>query len=373
MFRNSGTEMRVLILAPIGRDAQLLAGTLTGMAIDTAIAADAGALLKMLPDGLGAAITAEEALMGGAIQELAGWVAQQPPWSDPPFIVLTSSGRPTRESHRRAEELQALGNLTLIERPVRPETVQSSVRAALRARIKQYEIRSRQEALLRANADLEQFAHCASHDLREPLRSIGIYSELLSRDYEGRIDKRGGEFLGLIQSAAKRMDTLLSDLLAYAHASSYAADKVGEIQAKKPLEAALENLGGAIRESGAEIAVGDMPVVRVHESHLSQIFQNLIGNAIKYRKQADRLRIDLFARRAGGYWIFSIADNGIGIPPAHKETIFGIFKRLHTTEKYPGTGMGLAICQRIIERYGGRIWVESEQGQGSNFLFTLPE
>jgi signal transduction histidine kinase len=373
MFRRSGKEMRVLILAPIGRDSRLLAGTLEGMGIDTTIAPDVQTLLNTLPEGIGSAIIAEEALEQGSVQKLAEWVEAQPPWSDTPFLVLTSSGRPTRESHERAQELQALGNLTLIERPARPETVQSSVRAALRARMRQYEIRSRQEALLRANSDLEQFAHSASHDLREPLRSIGVYSELLSRDYAGSLDRRGGEFLGLIRSAAKRMDTLLNDLLSYAHASSFTAETVGQVQAARPLEAALENLGGAIRESEALITVGNMPEVRMHESHLSQIFQNLLGNAIKYRKEDDRPRVDLFATRAEGYWIFSIADNGIGIPSAYKESIFGIFKRLHTSGKYPGTGMGLAICQRIVERYGGRIWVESEPGKGSQFSFSVPE
>jgi signal transduction histidine kinase len=372
MFRRSGTEMRVIILAPIGRDARLLAGTLAALEIETSIAPDSKGLLDMLPEGVGSAIIAEEALTRESIQALAGWLESQPPWSDAPFIVLTSSGRPTRESHHRAQELQAIGNFTLIERPVRPETVQSSVRAALRARMRQYEIRSRQEALLRANADLEQFAHSASHDLREPLRSIGVYSELLSRNYRGLLDQKGIEFLGFIQSAAKRMDTLLSDLLSYAHASSFAEETCEPVQATRPLEAALSNLAGAIQESDAQITIGEMPVVRMHESHLSQVFQNLIGNAIKYRKEHDRLLIELSASRAGGHWIFSIADNGIGVPSAYKETIFGIFKRLHTNSKYSGTGMGLAICQRIVERYRGRIWVESEPGQGSKFFFTIP-
>ena len=364
--------MRVLILAPIGRDARLLAGTLAGLRIESAIAPDIEALLKMLPEGIGAAIIAEEALARKPIRELAAWVGSQPPWSDAPFIVLTSGGRPTRESHDRAEELQALGNFTLIERPVRPETVLSTVRTALRARMRQYEVRSRQEALLRANADLEQFAYSASHDLREPLRSIGIYSELLGRDYASVLDAKGREFLGLVQSAAKRMDVLLTDLLEYAHVSSFAKETFEQVPTAKPLEAALKNLGGAIQESDAQIVVGEMPAVRMHESHLSQLFQNLIGNAIKYRKEGERLLIQLSARRAEGYWIFTIADNGIGIPPAYKDTIFGIFKRLHSNGRYPGTGMGLAICQRIVERYGGRIWVESEEGQGARFFFTIP-
>jgi light-regulated signal transduction histidine kinase (bacteriophytochrome) len=255
---------------------------------------------------------------------------------------------------------------------MRPETVQSSVRSALRARTRQYEIRSRQQALIQANADLEQFAHSASHDLREPLRSIGIYSDLLARSYGPSFDEKGREFLGFIQSGAKRMDALLGDLLSYAHASSISDDAVEPVQAVRPLEAALESLSGAIRESNAQISVGEMPVVRMHESHLSQIFQNLIGNAIKYRKKNEPLLIEVSARKADCHWMFGITDNGIGIPPAYKETIFGIFKRLHTNSECSGTGMGLAICQRIVERYQGRIWVESEPGQGSTFLFSVP-
>jgi signal transduction histidine kinase len=371
MFRRSALEMRVLVLAPIGRDAALLAATLAALQIETAISNNTTTLLRLLEEGAGSAIITEEALMPDLIHGLAKWLNVQPPWSDTPFIVLTSGGRTTPESHRRAQELQKLGNFTLLERPVRPETVQSSIRAALRARMRQYEIRSRQEALLQANADLEQFAYSASHDLKEPIRTISIYSELLAKSYGTLLEDRGREFLAYIQSGAKRMDALLSDLLSYAHASSISEGAVEPVQAVRPLEAALESLAGAIRESDAQILVGEMPVVRMHESHLSQIFQNLIGNAIKYRKANERLVIEVSARRADSLWIFRIADNGIGVPLAYKETIFGIFKRLHTNSEYSGTGMGLAICKRIIERYGGRIWVESEPEHGSSFLFTI--
>src|SRR6185437_3949775 len=256
MFRRSVLEMRVLILAPIGRDAGLLAGTLAALQIETAISTDAS-LLQLLTEGAGSAIIAEEALTPDLLQAVSHWLNSQPAWSDLPFIVLTSSGRPTHENQRRAQEFQALGNLTLIERPVRPETIQSSVRAALRARMRQYEIHARQEALTQAVADLEQFAHSASHDLKEPLRSIAIYSDLLARSYGSLLDEDGRKFLTFIQSATNRMRELLDDLLAYAGASSISEAAVEPVQAARPLEAALDSLAGAIHESNAEISVGE--------------------------------------------------------------------------------------------------------------------
>lgn len=371
MYRRSPIEMRAIILAPIGRDAQLLAATLSSLQVDTEVAADAGMLLAKLGEGAGVAIVAEEALSPDHLKSLAVWLASQPPWSDMPFLILTYSGRPTPESERRAHDLETLGNVTLMERPVRPETVQSAVRAALRARLRQYEVRSRQEALLRANADLEQFAYSASHDLREPIRSIAVYCELLQKHYDGVLDQRGRDFVSLVRSGASRMEALLADLLSYAQASNIPDEAPEPIDAGKPLESALESLAGAIHESGAEITFGEMPAVRMRPAHLEQLFQNLVGNAIKYRRE-EPLQIRLLARREGGHWLFSVADNGIGIAPEYRESIFGIFKRLHTNRRCSGTGMGLAICQRIVERYHGRIWVESELERGSRFHFTIP-
>jgi signal transduction histidine kinase len=373
MFRRSASEMRAAILAPIGRDGILLASSLSGLQVDTAIAADAEALIRLLSEGAGCAIVAEEALTPAALEALKVWLTEQPPWSDMPFVALTFSGRATRQSHKRADELQALGNVTFVERPVRPDTVLSSVRSALRARMRQYEIRSRQEALIQANADLEQFAHSASHDLREPLRNIGIYSELLVRNYAGVLDSKGLEFLNLIRSGARRMDVLLDDLLSYAHASSISEGAVEPVDAMGPLQWALDDLTGAIQQSGAKITIGQMPVVKIRASHLSQVFQNLIANAIKYRKADEQVQIHLSASRANAAWVFTIGDNGIGVPAAYQETIFGIFKRLHSNSEYSGTGIGLAICKRIVERYRGRIWVESELGRGANFFFSIPD
>ncbi|HEY6343874.1 MAG TPA: ATP-binding protein [Bryobacteraceae bacterium] len=372
MFRRGAGEMRVLILAPVGRDATLLAQTVEALSVEPAIVPDAASLLKELPLGVGASILADEAIPPHHIHELTSWLSAEPPWSDPPFIILTPAGQTQAYSHRRSQEFSTLGNFTLTERPVRPESLQSAVRAALRGRMKQYEVRSRQEALLRANADLEQFAHSASHDLKEPLRNIRIFSELVLKEYGSTLGARGADFLHLVGSSALRMDNLLADLLAYTEASSIPDELPEPVQARDALDAALGNLAAAIQETQARIIADDLPPVRMRGSHLQQVFQNLVGNALKYRRESCRPCISLSSSRIGQFWLFSIADNGIGIAPEYREKIFGIFQRLHTNGQYSGTGMGLAICQRIVERYRGRIWVESEPGHGSTFLFTIP-
>lgn len=168
------------------------------------------------------------------------------------------------------------------------------------------------------------------------------------------------------------MDALIGDLLAYTQMASAHDEEIPHTPAAKSLEGALANLAQAIIESGAKVEYDGLPTVRIREIHMQQLFQNLIGNAIKYRRE-EPLCVLVSSRKLNGHWLFSVRDNGIGIRPEYKETIFGIFKRLHTNERYSGTGMGLAICQRIVERYRGRIWVESELGKGSTFFFTVPE
>jgi PAS domain S-box-containing protein len=228
-----------------------------------------------------------------------------------------------------------------------------------------------EQDLVRANRDLEQFAYSASHDLREPLRTVKIFSELLLGTSLEKLDPEARQFLHFICSAAARMDTLVHDLLAYVQAGT--TETAGALQdAGAALNAALANLSGAIAESGAAVSTGALPLLPVHAAHLQQLFQNIIGYAIKFRRPAVLLAIRVSAERQNGCWRFSVADNGIGIDPEFQERIFGLFKRLHVREKYEGTGIGLALCQRIVESYRGRIWVESEAGQGSTFHFTLP-
>src|SRR5579871_3972345 len=225
--------------------------------------------------------------------------------------------------------------------------------------------------LQRANRDLEQFAFSASHDLQEPLRSVKVYSELLANRYANRLDDDANEFITYLRNGATRMETLLHDLLAYTQAAKL--ERTADItDARQALDAALSNLSSAISETGGVVTSEPLPSVPMDATHLQQLFQNLIGNAIKYRSPERQPVVHVAAERQGEDWVFAVTDNGIGIDPAYKETIFGLFKRLHTVDEYSGTGIGLALCQRIVDRYLGRIWVESEPGRGSTFRFTLP-
>jgi PAS domain S-box-containing protein len=228
-----------------------------------------------------------------------------------------------------------------------------------------------QDDLRRANYDLEQFAFSASHDLQEPLRSIKIYSELLARRHADLINEDAKTFLTFVQQGATRMEMLVRDLLSYTRVSAL-EDTDETVDANEALQAALANLAGAISETGATITADSLPTVSVHAMHLQQVFQNIIGNAIKYRSPDRLAEVHVAAKRQNAFWSFAVSDNGIGIDPQYKENIFGLFKRLHTSDDYSGTGIGLAICRRVLERYGGRIWVDSEPGQGSTFRFTLP-
>jgi PAS domain S-box-containing protein len=228
-----------------------------------------------------------------------------------------------------------------------------------------------QDSLTESNTALEQFAYVASHDLQEPLRTMGAYAQLLTQKYRGKLDAEADQFLAFIVGAANRMSTLVRDLLAYARLTTE-VERPSSIALDEDLEAALTHLKQAIDESGARVTHDPMPTLPVDRGQMVRLFQNLIGNAVKYR-QADRSpKIHISAEPQATEWIISIRDNGIGFDPKHAATIFAPFKRLHTAEEYPGTGVGLAICKRIVQAQGGRIWAESLPGEGTTFFFTLP-
>ncbi|RMH76350.1 MAG: PAS domain S-box protein [Cyanobacteria bacterium J007] len=240
--------------------------------------------------------------------------------------------------------------------------------ALYQAQLLAHEIRQRQE-LTRSNSELEQFAYIASHDLQEPLRTIASFTQLLARRYHDRLDAKAERYINHIVDGSLRMQTLIEDLLQYSRVRTR-AKPFEEIETDKVLEIALANLQSAIESNEATISVSALPVVKGDRAQLVQLFQNLIGNAIKYRRQ-DPPEIAIDAKREGDRYRFCIEDNGIGIDPKHRDRIFQIFQRLHTIQEYPGTGIGLAVCQKIVQRHGGCIWVESELGRGSKFYFTL--
>jgi len=221
----------------------------------------------------------------------------------------------------------------------------------------------------RSNADLQQFAYVASHDLQEPLRMVSSYTQLLARRYKGRLDADADEFIAFAVDGANRMQRLIQDLLAYSRVST-GGQQFEPTSVGIALNHALGNLVSAVKESGALITHDPLPAVMGDEKQLVQLFQNLLSNALKFSGEQPP-RIHISAKPSAAGWLFSIHDNGIGIDPQYADRIFVIFQRLHTRAEYPGTGIGLAICKKIVERHGGRIWVESEPGKGATFYFTL--
>jgi PAS domain S-box-containing protein len=234
----------------------------------------------------------------------------------------------------------------------------------------EHELMKKTEELARSNHDLEQFAYVASHDLQEPLRAVAGPLQLLQRRYQGQLDARADEFIAHAVDGAARMQKLIDDLLAYSRVGR-AGTALELTECGAALDQALKSLSVVLQESGAKVNRGELPTVLAIPTQLTLLFQNLVGNALKFRYEDRPVEIDIGAQRQGDDWVISVKDNGIGIDPQYFERIFLIFQRLHSRAEYPGTGLGLALCKRIVEQHGGRIWVESTPGSGTTFFFTL--
>jgi light-regulated signal transduction histidine kinase (bacteriophytochrome) len=228
-----------------------------------------------------------------------------------------------------------------------------------------------EEDLKRSNESLEQFAYVASHDLQEPLRVMSNFSQLLEKRYKDKLDQDAKDFIAFIVDAAARMQALINDLLAYSRVGRLETD-LEVIDANEIFNKTVNSLSLAINETGAAVTSDTLPVVMAHEVSLFQLFSNLIGNALKFHSQ-EAPRIHLSSKETEQEWIFSVKDNGIGLDPQYADRIFQIFQRLHRKGEYKGTGIGLSICKKIVTNLGGRIWVESQAGQGCTFYFTIPK
>jgi signal transduction histidine kinase len=226
------------------------------------------------------------------------------------------------------------------------------------------------DELARSNADLEQFAYVASHDLQEPLRMVTAYTQLLSERYRGKLDDNADKYIGYASEGAQRMQVLIQDLLAFSRVGRNGVAS-GTVDCNAVMIDVLQTLATAIQESRAVVTYGELPTVWAERTQMTQVFQNLVGNAIKFRGKEPPV-ISVQAERTSQCWQFSVSDNGIGVAPEYAENIFVVFQRLHARTEYPGNGIGLAICKKVVERNGGKIWVESQPGSGCSFKFTLP-
>ena len=262
-------------------------------------------------------------------------------------VVITSAIRDISERKKTEEQIRQL-NAHLEER-----------------------VLERTDALMRSNEELQQFAYVASHDLQEPLRTVSIYAQLLAKRYHGRLQGDADQFINFIVEAADRMEKLIHDLLDFSRVEGRGADFFVRMSCDDALDDAIRNLESLIEESGAIITSDGLPSITGDPVQMTRLFQNLLVNSIKYRS-AEVPRIHVAAEGSGSDWLFSVRDNGIGIEPQYAEKVFGIFKCLEPRDKRSGSGMGLAICRKIVNRHEGRIWVESALGKGATFFFALP-
>jgi PAS domain S-box-containing protein len=316
----------------------------------------------LLPEEAGGVKTAFDRLVAGDFSH-----SYQNHW-------ITKSGERRLISWSNTAMVDAEGKVKFVIGTGIDITETNRAQAALRRLNDELETRVRQrtEELARSNAELEQFAYVASHDLQEPLRMVASYVQLLEKRYKNQLDEKALQYIGFAADGAQRMQRLITDLLEYSRVRTHGSP-LEPTDCNEVLGQVLANLRLAIEEQQAKVTHDPLPMVPADHTQLAQIFQNLIQNGLKFHRSDEPSRIHVGAEHRNGEWLFSVRDNGIGIEPQHFDRIFVIFQRLHPRREYPGTGIGLSLVKRIVERHGGRIWVESEPGRGTTFYFTVPE
>lgn len=381
-------EERLLLFAPTGSDSADARALLTRAGFAVTECGDVAEMCGELTRGAAALLIAEESLSRHGLPSFVECVKAQPPWSDLPIILLTGRGHLTSDTDRLFELFEDRGNITLLERPFRINTLLSTLRAALRSRYRQYEVRDLLEEVQRSNSELEarvaertaqlnssvksleSLSHSLAHDLRAPLRAIRGFMRVLESDYRDKLDDAGHGVIHRVGAAAMRMDTLISDLLTLSRVSQANVPLVTVDVARVAAEA-LEDLREEIQNTRAEVKVESVGgKVRANPVILRQVIENFVSNALKYSKKNETPRIHVWSEKQESRVRIWVKDQGIGIAPQHHHRIFELFQRLHGIE-YPGTGVGLAIAKLGAERMLGHVGVVSDNGNGSCFWIDL--
>lgn len=379
--QNNSIQERILLLAPTGGDSANTISFLRTGGFDGVVCGDLKDVVNHAEEGVGAMLLAEEALRTPKIGVLTQYLEAQPSWSDVPMVVITSGGDTTHVSLRAYEAFGPAANLSLVERPFRVITLISTLRTALRSRRRQYEVRDLLEQLeekvrertarLEATiSELEAFSYSMSHDLRAPLRAMRGYSEVLLLDYSSQLAPDGKEYLKKILTASERLDRLVQDVLRYSRCARETIDF--EPVDLEPLISAVTSEYPALRPPHAEITMA-RPLAKVygHEASLSQVISNLLANAVKFVRAGETPTIKVWTENGGAHVRVFFKDNGIGIAPENQKKIFKMFERLTAARAYEGTGIGLAIVAKAVERMEGKVGVDSVVGEGSTFWIEL--
>jgi signal transduction histidine kinase len=380
----------ILVLTPTGNDALNAMVILRDAGLQPIFCANLTDACAHLGENTGALLIAEEAFTATETGLLMKALAQQEPWSDIPIVLITAGEDITHAALENLNIVGSAGNVTLLERPLRPSTLVSSLRVALRSRRRQHQIRGlleqqrkfreelekrveeRTARLTETIAELEAFSYSVSHDLRTPLRAMQGYSEFLWEDYSAQLDDTGKEYLHRILQASGRLDRLVQDILAYSRLSR-GEWEIKDIHLQKLLKDVIESYP-MLQPSSIDIE-SELPLlaVRGHEGSLTQVFSNLLTNALKFVPEGRKPRVKIRTEPFDGKVRLWFEDNGIGIAPAYWERIFKIFEKAPGEKEYDGTGIGLAIVRKAVERMGGRVGVTSAVGDGSKFWIELPE